>query len=409
MLVMTMNCNDIPVREIEFYPMEADGADYPAAALPILPVATEVSLAAGGGGLSAFLTDGESCVQGRYALAAALHRAGAVPGKAVLLPAFHCRVMVEPVLYLGAQAEFYPVLADLRPDFSALESRMAAGGIPVVALLLTHYFGFPNALSEAADFCRRHGIALIEDCAHAFYGESDGRLLGTVGRYAIASPWKFLPLRDGGVLRDNSGGEAVDTAAQPWLAEVKSLAAMLQLWWRRSAVAYLPQIDAAALGGQARRIAANRKLRLPQPGLTYFHPEQLAYSALRSSRWLTTHAPHEQIARRRRENYLQWLACVRGLSGVQALFPSLPEGVVPYAFPLLVDAAGLGFHCLKLAGMPIWRWEDMAVTDCAISRDYRIRLLQLPCHQDLQAQELAWMISTVQQLSSLGDAASVAG
>jgi hypothetical protein len=76
---------------------------------------------------------------------------------------------------------------------------------------------------------------------------------------------------------------------------------------------------------------------------------------------------------------------------------------VPYAFPLLIDAAGMGFHRLKMAGIPLWRWEDMAITDCAISRDYRLRVLQLPCHQELRAEELGWMIHTVQTLLAVPD------
>ena len=94
------------------------------------------------------------------------------------------------------------------------------------------------------------------------------------------------------------------------------------------------------------------------------------------------------------------MAGMRPLPGVKPLFPDLPEGVVPYAFPLLIDASGMGFHLLKMAGIPLLRWEDMAVTDCAISRDYRIRVLQLPCHQELRAEELDWMIHTVQALLS---------
>ena len=35
------------------------------------------------------------------------------------------------------------------------------------AALVTHYFGVPADLSPALDLCRRRGIPLIEDCAHA--------------------------------------------------------------------------------------------------------------------------------------------------------------------------------------------------------------------------------------------------
>ena len=91
---------------------------------------------------------------------------------------------------------------------------------------------------------------------------------------------------------------------------------------------------------------------------------------------------------------------MRTVAGVEPLFSDLPDNVVPYAFPLLIPASGIGFHLLKLAGIPIFRWEDMAITDCAIARDYRVRLLQLTCHQELREEELDWMIRTVQKLLS---------
>jgi len=394
-----MNQSKNPMSAVEFYPLKADGENYPESVLTAFPHVSCREWQSFGKGVapSAFLDVGESYAQGRYALAEALRRAGAAQHKAVLIPAFHCRVMVEPLLYLGGTPCFYPLTAGLQPDFAVLSELLTQSPVPVVAMLLPHYFGFPNALDEAEKFCLEHGIALIEDCAHAFYGRSGGRLLGSVGSYAIASPWKFLPIRDGGVLRDNTGGKAVRHVAPSWLAEAKALAAMLQTGvervWQRGA---LPEINAEALCAQARMIAARDGGHMPEPGLKEFLPERAAMSALRSSIWGTRHASHGRVAHCRRENYSQWLAGVRELKGVQALFPDLPDGVVPYAFPLLIDVAGLGFHLLKLAGIPLWRWEDMAVTDCAIARDYRIRLLQLPCHQGLSAEQLAWMIRIVQ-------------
>ena len=394
------------MSKVEFYPMEADGADYPETRIPVLPPASCAGWLAGEpvSADSAFRNGTESFIQGRYALAEALRRAGAGAEKTVLLPAYHCRVIVETALYLGAQPCFYTVCADLRPDFAALSLLLREGEAPVAAMVLTHYFGFPNALEEAERFCALHGIALIEDCAHAFYGSSGGRLLGTVGRYAIASAWKFLPVRDGGLLRDNSMGRAMQHSAQPWLSEAKGLAALLQVWgrrvWHRSP---LPEIDVVALAEQARLLASSCRVRTHNSGLKEFVPERIALAALRSSRWGTSHAMHGRVARRRRTNYLQWLEGMRLLPGVEPLFPYLPDGVVPYAFPLLIDTAGMGFHLLKLAGIPVLRWEDMAVTDCAISRDYRIRLLQLTCHQELRAEELAWMIRTVKILYSQFD------
>lgn len=384
--------------------MEADGTNYPRAVIPILPsVSCKINAAIAG---SAFLDGAESFVQGRYALSEALRRAGVVPGSAVLLPAFHCRSMVEPVLYLGAQPRFYKVTADLRPDFTSLSELVSE--TPVAAMVLTHYFGFPNALDEAVKFCAIHAITLIEDCAHAFYGRFNGRLPGTLGQYAIASPWKFLPVRDGGLLRDNTGGLAAPRHEQHWLAEIKSWVALLQIR-RQQARTVLPVIDVDALCEQAKRIAERQYKPSLEAGMKEFVPERAGFSALRSSRWLTTHAQHGCVMQKRRDNYLQWLEGVSMLPGVQPLYPCLPEGVVPYVFPLLIDTAGMGFHLLKLAGIPILRWEEMAVTDCDVASSYRVRLLQLPCHQSLHAEEMAWLIRTVKVLSSRIDSLRSAG
>lgn len=372
--------------------MLADGRNYPRSVIPILPAPSWRDVLGGGGAKSAFLHDTASYAQGRYALAEALRRAGVVAGGAVWLPAFHCRSMAETVLSLGAVPRFYNVTSDLCPDFAALSERVE--DTPATALLLTHYFGFPNALDAAQQFCSEHKLVLIEDCAHAFYDLSG--VLGTVGRYAIASPWKFLAVRDGGLLRDNTQAASSACRAQPWLANAKAWAAILQLGWQRiRSRRTLPVIDVDELRAQAAVVAAQSGV--PTMGYTEFFPAQAALCALHSSRWLTAHAPHGEVAQRRRHNYQRWLTGVQGVPAVQALFLQLPDAVVPYAFPLLVDDRL--FHLLKLAGMPVLRWEDMAVTDCAVANSYRVRLLQLPCHQSLREAELAWMIHAVQALA----------
>jgi hypothetical protein len=45
--------------------------------------------------------------------------------------------------------------------------------------------------------------------------------------------------------------------------------------------------------------------------------------------------------------------------------------------------------------MPIWRWDEMAVSNCPIASSYRLRLLHLPCHQELTATEMDWMTSVL--------------
>ena len=100
----------------------------------------------------------------------------------------------------------------------------------------------------------------------------------------------------------------------------------------------------------------------------------------------------------RRKNYVRLLKGISAISHLTPLFPELPDHVVPYMFPVLLNAEQSYFDRLKNAGIPLWRWEELAESDCAISQSYRLHLLQIPCHQDLSAFEIDWIL---QQLSEI--------
>jgi hypothetical protein len=92
------------------------------------------------------------------------------------------------------------------------------------------------------------------------------------------------------------------------------------------------------------------------------------------------------------------LTGLTGIPGCRPLFPDLPEGVFPYVFPLITDKPERKFPALKNAGVPVIRfgeflWEGMEATTCPTSVDLSRRVLQFPCHQELSAAEITWMIS----------------
>lgn len=384
------------MSEVSFLPLAVNPDDYPRPFFSMLPSVSRLVCFKrhDQSAKSAFLGRSDFFIYGRYALVEALKRAGAGPNRAVLLPAYHCRTIVESALYIGAEIRFYPMKADLKPDFASMDRLFEAGNVS--ALLVTNYFGFANALKETREFCDRKGIAMIEDCAHSFYGEHEGIELGTAGDYAIASAWKFLPVRDGAMLRDNNNSRiATDLKRQSILREMKSCIELVTAQFRPEKTGTsLPDPDGPLLVSRAREIETagvkGRKVEAAE-----FHPRQVDLAGLKVSRWSVLHSPHDRVGESRRMNYKRWLDGIRGLSGVEPLFAELPDGVVPYAFPLLTDSAGLIFHALKLAGIPIWRWEDVAETDCPVARNYRLRLLQLPCHQDLTAKQIDWMLAIV--------------
>jgi dTDP-4-amino-4,6-dideoxygalactose transaminase len=66
-------------------------------------------------------------------------------------------------------------------------------------------------------------------------------------------------------------------------------------------------------------------------------------------------------------------------------------------FPLHIDQPTPHFYWLKHLGLPVWRWDEMAVSNCPVAQDYRLHLLHLPCHQSLTTDQMDWMISALQK------------
>src|SRR5579883_1100490 len=133
----------------------------------------------------------------RIAIAHALVLAGVQPGQKVLVPAYHCIAMIEPILHLGAHAIFYSLRDDMSVDLGDISTKLDA---ETCALIAVNYFGFPQNLVAIQKFCSQRGIVFIEDCAHSLFGSYAGRALGTFGHFAVASLVQFSPLPDGGCL-----------------------------------------------------------------------------------------------------------------------------------------------------------------------------------------------------------------
>ena len=198
--------------------------------VPLAPVLSGASLRRGHGlrGLPSVLDAGQArlVTSGRIAIALALREMGIKPGDAVLMPAYHSPSMIPPVLHLGAAPLFYRLRPDTSPDLGDIAARLAPN---VKALVVTHYFGFVQDLSTLRSFCDAHGLLLLEDCAHSFFGEHGGKPVGAWGDYAAASSMKFYPVYEGGVLvsaRHGLGQVALRTAGAGF--EAKATLATLE-------------------------------------------------------------------------------------------------------------------------------------------------------------------------------------
>jgi dTDP-4-amino-4,6-dideoxygalactose transaminase len=136
---------------------------------------------------------------------AALHLAylgaGVGPGDEVIVPSLTFAATATAAIYCGGTPVFADILGphDLGLDPAAVEAGI---GPRTKAVCVVHFAGYPAAVDRLRELCDAHGLALIEDAAHAPSAELAGRKLGTWGLAGAFSFFsnKILACGEGGLL-----------------------------------------------------------------------------------------------------------------------------------------------------------------------------------------------------------------
>lgn len=344
---------------------------------------------------------------GRIAIGLALRLAGVAPGDKVLLPAYHCASMVDPLSCVSGSPVFYRLNEDLRVDLEDIARKIDASTHVLIAI---NYFGFPQDLEKLRKFCDDHHLVLIEDCAHSFFGEFEGRPLGSYGDYAIASLTKFFPVKEGGCLisTDPEARKLLPRSRGPMAGLQQGFLAIEDAVYHDRLTTLRPLVQAIH---QARRLRPRPKSSpksqdvdgpaFMRPGISEgFDPGWLDVKSSGISMWISRNVSTGRIARRRREFFGRMLAHFTAHRGCRPLITELPEGVVPYMFPLWVDDLSTVFPALEDRAVPMQRfgqflWPGVDENLCRTSVEFSKHLIQLPCHQDLREDELDWVLETV--------------
>lgn len=362
---------------------------------PPLTLADLAGLTRAGSGLGCY-PNARLYASGRAALLAGLEALGIGAGDEVLLPAYLCESVVTPVEAVGALPVYYPVGRGLEVDLGALEGSISSRTRAVVVI---HYLGFPGPIEEVRDLCRRRGLASIEDCAHALYSRLGDRPLGSFGDLAIFSPWKSLPLPDGGLLVTNRDDLA------PKLPTARPAAMRTA-----SRLAYRALGSFEQLAGWSPRLAL-----LQRPGLRRSLHEQVSAGAVEmaagseAARRLLHSAQPAHVVGRRRRHFARLLEVCHNLPWARPIFATLPEGVCPLGLPLVVEKAedrDRWRDALLQRGVNVRTyWEHLPPSvnleqfpDAAWLRD---RILVLPVHQGLPPAGVEWLARLLQKLANV--------
>lgn len=158
---------------------------------------------------------------GTDALMLALKAVGIGTGDTVVTVSHTTTATVAAIEMAGAT----PALVDIEADGFTMDPQrldqaveaLLSRGVRPRAILVVHLYGHPAAMPAILTVARRHGLALIEDCAQAHGARLAGTMMGTWGDVAAFS---FYPTKNLGALGD---GGAVVTADGALARSVREL------------------------------------------------------------------------------------------------------------------------------------------------------------------------------------------
>jgi dTDP-4-amino-4,6-dideoxygalactose transaminase len=342
---------------------------------------------------------------GRAAIALALDALDFAAGERVLVPSYHCPTMVSPVAARGGQASFYPIEETGLPSLARVD-RMDLSHVR--AMIAVHYFGLPLDFARVRRFCDERGIALIEDCAHAFFGHAGSRPVGAWGDLAIGSLTKFFPVSEGGCLvttRKDLG--AIALRPRGFRANVRVTVDVVELAAAHRRLRPLDTSVRAARGlvGAVRGVSRMHETTNPEPSAAAplaFDSDLAGRQPAWVTRFILKHSDRERIIQRRRRNYAALAALLRPIKGARVMQPELPAEAVPYVLPLWVDEPERSYQALRAAGVPIFRWDIRWPNVPELDGDWgglwARHVFQLGCHQDLELPEVEAIAATVRLL-----------
>ncbi|HET6473566.1 MAG TPA: aminotransferase class I/II-fold pyridoxal phosphate-dependent enzyme, partial [Pseudomonadales bacterium] len=123
---------------------------------------------------------------GTHALEVALLGCGVGDGDEVIVTDYTFFASASAVACVNAT----PVLVDVDPATYCIDPAAVAAAITprTRAVVAVHLAGHPADLDALTALCAKHGLALIEDCAHAHGSSWNGT---PVGGFGAAGTWSF--------------------------------------------------------------------------------------------------------------------------------------------------------------------------------------------------------------------------
>lgn len=140
------------------------------------------------------------CANGTVAIALALQAARIEPGAEVITTAYTFVGTATGILAAGG----VPVFVDVQPETYCLDPEQVEAAVTgrTQAVVAVHLACAMADMDRLSELCERHGLLLVEDCAHAHGARWRGRPAGSIGRLGTFSMQssKLLTAGEGGAV-----------------------------------------------------------------------------------------------------------------------------------------------------------------------------------------------------------------
>ncbi|MBB3268208.1 dTDP-4-amino-4,6-dideoxygalactose transaminase [Azospirillum sp. OGB3] len=285
------------------------------------------------------------------------------PGDEVIMPSFTFVSTANAVVLRGG----VPVFVDIRPDTLNIDEALIDAAITprTKAICVVHYAGVVAEMDAICAIARRHGLAVVEDAAHAFGSRYRGQSAGAIGDLATFSfhETKNIISGEGGalLLRDRTYADRAEIIRDKGTNRKQFFRGQVDKYtWVDVGSSYLPgELIASFLYGQLERSDVIQAERMAN--WTRYDAAFAGYR--RRGVGLPFVPPH----------------CTHNAHLYYLLMPSL-EARQEMIARLLKDEIHAPFHYVPLHSAPAGERFGRACGDLPVTQDISARLFRLPLY-----------------------------
>ncbi|MFD5556450.1 DegT/DnrJ/EryC1/StrS family aminotransferase [Streptomyces sp. NPDC127068] len=339
-----------------------------------------------------------SVTSGTVALEIAIRLLDLDVGDEVIVTPQTYKASAQPLLNYPVKVRFCdvdPVSLNIGPEQfeSLITSRTKA-------LILVHYGGLPCEMDPIMAIARRHGITVIEDCAHALGSEYRGRKPGTladIGCFSFHSSKNITTLGEGGMITlfDRTLADRVDRirsneADAVYHEKVRAIGERTSAhpWMMHPGFAFTHGCAAIRYGG------TNATLAEPNAAVGIVQLAKL-----------------DELVRRRTEIAATYTEVLKQFPGVRmqegpdpvrhgyhlyTFFVDPASGILRDRLVSRLDALGVQMQLryFPLHLLPEWRARDHDAGECPVAeRMWFEQQVNLPCHPGMTDRQVDQVVS----------------